>query len=158
MSVTNINDNTPTFGQSVYSASVAEDQSSGTSVSQLAAADGDVTSSLSYVISAGNAASKFAFRLGRVVFFLRKYKFVTEKKKLHSNILIENDRCTTLINIGNNSATTQTPNTNKIKHIFHYHGKSLLTHISCNLVSVSKVLLHPHLRVTVYSVGCVLNP
>ena len=66
--VTNINDNTPTFGQSVYSASVAEDQSSGTSVSQLAATDGDVTSSLSYVISAGNAAGKFAFRLGQVIY------------------------------------------------------------------------------------------
>ena len=71
LSVTNINDNTPTFGHSVYSASVAEDQTSGTSVSQLAATDGDVTSSLSYVISAGNAANKFVFRLGRV-FFLRK--------------------------------------------------------------------------------------
>ena len=60
--IVDVNDNTPTFGQSVYDASIAEDQPAATSVAQLAATDGDVTSSLSYVISDGNAAAKFAFR------------------------------------------------------------------------------------------------
>ena len=68
MSVTNVNDNTPTFGQSVYDASIAEDQPAATSVAQLAATDGDVTSSLSYVISDGNSAGKFALRLATVFF------------------------------------------------------------------------------------------
>ena len=67
--IVNVNDNTPAFGQSVYDASVAEDQTSGTSVSQLAATDGDVTSSLTYMISDGNAAAKFAFRFGRLISF-----------------------------------------------------------------------------------------
>ena len=60
--VVNINDNTPTFSQSVYQASIAESQASGISVAQLAATDGDVTSSLSYDIADGNAAAKFQFR------------------------------------------------------------------------------------------------
>ena len=63
VSVTNVNDNTPTFGQSVYDASVAESQASGTSVAQLAATDGDVTSSLSYAIASGNVPDRFQFRL-----------------------------------------------------------------------------------------------
>ncbi|KAK2185389.1 hypothetical protein NP493_238g00006 [Ridgeia piscesae] len=62
VSVTNVNDNTPTFSQSVYDASVAESQASGTSVAQLAATDGDVTSSLSYAIASGNVPDRFQFR------------------------------------------------------------------------------------------------
>ena len=61
VALVDVNDNRPAFSQSIYDVSLDEDQGIGTSVLQLAASDGDVTSTLTYSISSGNSANRFRF-------------------------------------------------------------------------------------------------
>ncbi|KAL3853661.1 hypothetical protein ACJMK2_017186 [Sinanodonta woodiana] len=63
VSITDVNDKTPSCTSSLYSASVSEDASSGTSVTQITCTDNDFSSpnkDLSYAITNGNSGTAFS--------------------------------------------------------------------------------------------------
>ena len=61
VTVTNINDNAPEFGQEAYSVSLKESTAAGTTVLQVNASDAD-SSVLTYSIVSGNTANAFSLK------------------------------------------------------------------------------------------------